>query len=209
MNSGKYIFQGESAESVLPFGYGFSTIKWGFDGAKQAIDTLKANDVSCTGLISKMIENPFLAELQYMALIIASHFVYATYIRPVPPNAVEEVLQGLGEGMKQLRLPSGEAYDDEVTSFLKSSIGKYHKALVKDFEGGMANDFESNLTAFNADGSEIAKAFIDMLSQAYRHNITEVDDTVNTLTLLNRAAMDIVSGVYQTLSELDMQYQHT
>ena len=161
--------------------------------AKNSIEELKKKECRSNGLISKARSNPFAAELQYLAVYVAAYLFYAIQICQAPDTVNNDLRKGVDDGIKDLRNPDGEPYEEELVKFFMSSFALYFKAQQK--------DIESDPHIFNIDGSNVAKDFVEMLSRSYQYkpDAQDAQELFEVLTVLNAGLSKSVIAIYMTL----------
>lgn len=193
MTIGEFVFQKHNNQTLTPAQYGYFLIRWSFDLAKGSIENLKKTECHSNGLINRARLSPFAAELQYMALYVAAYLIYAIQICHAPEAIINNLKKGIDDGIKDLTNPSGDPYDKELVDFFKSSFALYYTAQQKDLD-------TKDLRTFNIDSSNVAKAFVDMLSLSYQH-IPDSNELFETLTILNAGISEGVLTTYMTLKD--------
>ena len=193
-HSGVFVLKNQN---YSPTQFGYLAIILSFDAAKNSIEQLKQSKYSSNGLISKVISNPFGAELQYIALYFAAHLTFAIRYYGILGSAAKEIRSGSDDGINDLREPDGSPYADDLKTVLMHSIIKYHEAQNK--------DFDADTSVYQPDSSNVARVFFDLISQTYDHAPDEREFVENYM--MKQYVTFDVNAIYMAMKETGLTYQ--
>ncbi len=133
----KFVFNAVDKKQLTPKEYGFHCVTWSLASATTCVNSLI--EQSCVtheeSLLSRLKAQPQVAHLQFMATVVASYYVYVATILQVSHDVLDEVFEGIEDGLATLQGDNGVSLHDQTRLWLSASIRRYVQLLHQEIVG--------------------------------------------------------------------------
>jgi hypothetical protein len=173
ISSGLFTIRAGGNESMTPAQYGYWAVRWAHDNATGTLnDLLKNKKHSDFNFVRAIRQTQFPAYLQFLALYVAAYWVYAASFLGVQVATINEMAQGMNDGLKDLRNSKEAAYGEEIINIFKMSFGAYYKSMRMD----SSDVSEADPMAVNLSINNVTKSALHNFAQFYPSlNVSGID----------------------------------
>ena len=201
-NSGSFVLRGGNNEVISPAQFGYWSVRWSIDNTSGTEEEISNQSNTHPRFSKCIVENEFIARLQFMALYTAAYWAYAVLILGVPITVVKQMEVGLGDAIKGLTTPKGEPYRKEFVDLFSASFSRYYEAMQTDIRS------DSDPNVYNPHVNELAKCAVTMFSKLFPQlNKTGTDQLADAqfeveLMSFRHLVADIPIDLFRALKEV-------
>jgi hypothetical protein len=162
-----YFILGDPSERIPPKHYGYYTMRWSLESSgsffeeienKAQMSLATSNEISLFKLIN---DHKFFAQLQYWSFSEAVYLVYAFSILNAPMELLDEMREGIIDGIKDIRNPEGMPLTDREIVYVFQKIMKYAGLITEDLLT------EKDPDVFDVRGSKAFQFMMESFEQGF------------------------------------------